>query len=566
MALVLLRRTAVAVLFVLAFEALARTGGWLDRTERPDPYQGFPGTSPLYRVERGDDGVELLRRSPNKPNYNQASFAAEKPAGEFRVFCIGGSSVRSVDFIEPDATFPGMLEVYLRARLPGQTVRVVNSGGGGTGSVQNLEVVREVLEYQPDLLIVYPEGGEKNLIPPSPQGVMAKKDDAAPLRPWARSLLARLRLYHGIRELYQRVQPARREASAPSAFSQFVLAAIARPFAPDTFTRFLEFKKDRVPPLMPHAIAPDEIQHAHARFQRNLAEMARLARERGVAILFVLPVRNVKASFYLRFHVDPAEIQPGRLDEWREHYAAGVEAKRQGRYPMAVERLSAARACYVDDQDEILAFYLGECFEQLGRFEEARAEYEKPLLRHPMRGLIRAVAEREGVTVIDPLPALAALAPHGIAGYEWFTDAFHPMPATNHVIAKSVLDDAARAAGAASVAPERIAQAESFLDALEQRHQASRANQMLRAIESGDCERAIRIAEALPETKLVNEAVIEALYYGWALTRKGDLAKARVFYAKLRAAHSANVGLVPPLDTDEQIVTSAFGGDLFSWF
>src|SRR6185503_12961762 len=67
-----------------------------------------------------------------------------------------------------------LLEIYLGCLLADKAPRVLNAGGGGAGSIQNLEVVREVLNDQPDLLVIYPEGGEKNLVPPLPQGIMAR--------------------------------------------------------------------------------------------------------------------------------------------------------------------------------------------------------------------------------------------------------------------------------------------------------------------------------------------------------------------------------------------------------
>src|SRR5262245_61217425 len=124
----LLRSVAVCALLLVAFEVAARHFGWLDPTERADPYMGFPGTSPLYRVERPDDGSEVFHRSPNKDKYREATFDARKPPREFRVFCVGGSSVRSEAFLSPDASFPHLLELYLAGLLADREPRVINAG------------------------------------------------------------------------------------------------------------------------------------------------------------------------------------------------------------------------------------------------------------------------------------------------------------------------------------------------------------------------------------------------------------------------------------------------------
>ena len=566
----LLRSVAVCALIVAIFELSARHFGWLDPTEADDPYMGFPGTSPLYRVERAADGSEVFSRSPNKDSYRADSFPVEKSSREFRVFCVGGSSVRSDAFMNPDASFPHLLEIYLGSLLADKVPRVMNAGGGGAGSIQNLEVVREVLNDQPDLLVIYPEGGEKNLVPPLPQGVMARADDASPLRVFARTHLAPLRTYAAVRLAYQKLLPRPFKGTvSASAFSALALSAVAQPFSPTTFTRLFEFKHDRRPPLMPHPIPVEEIEHAHQRFVRNLDTMAELARAAGVPILFVQPVRNIKASFYLRFHIDPSEIRGGDIEGWRAAWEAGLAAKRAGNWEQAAAALQGVRDFYVEDRDEILAFDIAECLEQLGRYEEAQAEYAKPYLEHPMHQMIAQAGAEQNVPVVDPFPALVAAADHGIPGYDFFTDAFHPMPATSRIIALSILDEVRALGLGGRQRPEdhtAFDAGEKRVQEILRRSPAPKANLMLRAILAGDYAEAERIGRSIPEDVLLEGGLTESLYLGWALTESGDLPAARKLFGKLRAKQWKPWIVPPDLDTDEDMVRNAFGGDLFAWF
>jgi tetratricopeptide (TPR) repeat protein len=566
----LVRSAAVCTLFVLAFELAARHFGWFDPTERDDPYLGFPGTSPLYRVERAEDGSEVYSRSPNKDRYRAVSFPVEKPPREFRVFCVGGSSVRSDAFMNPDASFPHLLEIYLTALLADRVPRVINAGGGGAGSIQNLEVVREVLDDQPDLLVIYPEGGEKNLVPPLPQGVMARADDASPLRVFARRHLAPLRLYGAVRLAYDDLLPRQLNATLQaSAFSTMSLSAIAQPFSPTTFSRVFEFKLDRVPPVMPHPIPVEEIEHAHQRFERNLDTMAELARAAGVPILFVQPLRNIKASFYLRFHIDPSEIRDGDVDGWRAAYEAGLAAKRAGDWEQAVTALRAVREFYPVDRDEILAFDLGECLEQLGRYEEAQAEYAKPYLEHPMHALIAKAGADEGVPVVDPFPDLVAIAEHGIPGFDFFTDSFHPMPVTSRVVAQSVIKELRELGLGGRQRPEAhaaFAAEEKRVQDIIDRSPAPKGNLMMRAILAGDYDEAVRIGQSIPEANLLDTGLTESFYLGWALTKADEPLEARRLFAKMRARQWKPWITAPVLATDEDLVKYVFGGDLWAWF
>jgi len=566
----LLRRMLVALLVVSAVEVTARETGWRDPTQADDPYLGLAGTPPLFRAETDAEGRAVLRRSPNKNNYRDTSFLRDKPADEFRVFVIGGSGVRCESFENPDASFSGMLQLYLSGLLPGRRPDVINCGGGGMGSSQNLEVLREVLDHEPDLLVVYPEGGEKNLIPPAPQGVLAMKDDAAPLRADARRLLTGLCVYGLVRDAWNGLMPPEvKSRKDPSAFSAFVMSIATQPFTPATFTRLVEFKHDRVPPLMEHPLPAEVIEAGHARFRRNLRSMAELCRERGVPLLFVQPVRNLRADFYLRFHVDPAEIQPGRTEEWRAHYEQGLLAKRAGDWERAITELSAVRACYADDHDEILAFYLAECHEAAGDLDAAREEYERPYLRHPMRGHLPEVAAEAGVPYVDPFPAVQAIAPDGIPGFDEFTDTFHPQPVTNRAIALTIVEGLR---GMDLGPPQRAADDPAFLRAdaevrkLVARWPSPMPNRVHKAVIEGRWEDVVELAASVKPETLTVQQIMPATDLGLALTHLGRLDEARRLHGAMRRLLARQGLQPPPLDTDEEIVINAFARDVFAWF
>lgn len=564
-----LRALVIAALFVAGFEWACRRFDLLDPSKVEDPYQGFPGTSRLFQPATAGDGSGVYKTAANKTKtYRAQSFSRDKKSNEFRVFCVGGSGVRSDAFMDPDGSFSQMLFLYLRAAMPDRTVTVINCGGGGTGSVQNLEVVREIVDYRPDLIVVMPEGGEKNMIPPSPQGVMAKEDDASPLRVTARRHLTGLRLYHGLRDLYRAcLAPARPGQVPPSAFSAFVSAIVSRTFSPDVFTRFLEYKVDRVPALLDWPIPKPEIDLAHARFQRNLARMAEITREARVPLMFVTPLRNLRSSFYLRFHIRPDEIAAGKIDEWRARYEAGLAAKREKRFAEAIAELEKVRALYPVDDDSILAYYLGECHEALGDRTKALAEYEKTYLRHPMRGQIAKVGAGENVPVVDPYPELKKIAADGIPGFAEFTDSVHPMPKTNRIFARSIYS-AMRDGAFASLPPledPALENADKIVLALCARLPTPPATSMAEAIRVGDFETVVKLAQAIPEKDLfINFGA--SLSYGWALTRLDRLPEAREFFLKLKTRWSAPGMLRLSLATDEEMIKIAYTGDVFHWF
>ena len=117
-----------------------------------DPYVSFQDIRPLFvldssgsRYETAGERLEFFRKQ---------SFAARKKEGTFRVFCLGGSTVQGRPY-SVETSFSAWLEIDLRAGDPQSEYEVVNCGGVSYASYRLVPVMREVLEYEPDLFVIY---------------------------------------------------------------------------------------------------------------------------------------------------------------------------------------------------------------------------------------------------------------------------------------------------------------------------------------------------------------------------------------------------------------------------
>jgi tetratricopeptide (TPR) repeat protein len=81
-------------------------------------------------------------------------FPEQKAPGTFRIFCLGGSTTVGYPY-----WYNGAVSSFLRDRLkkafPGHTIEVINVGMTATNSFTVLDMAREVLRMNPDLLVVY---------------------------------------------------------------------------------------------------------------------------------------------------------------------------------------------------------------------------------------------------------------------------------------------------------------------------------------------------------------------------------------------------------------------------
>lgn len=77
-------------------------------------------------------------------------FLRDKPSGCFRIVALGGSSV---NYLEPE--FKRLARLLKDDFEPFDNVEIINCGGLAYGSHRLVLVLREMLEYQPDLILIY---------------------------------------------------------------------------------------------------------------------------------------------------------------------------------------------------------------------------------------------------------------------------------------------------------------------------------------------------------------------------------------------------------------------------
>ena len=83
-------------------------------------------------------------------------FLEEKPGNSFRVFVMGGSSAQGFPYmLNRNASFPAQLKLRLDKLYPEQTIEVVNLGASAINSHTLLDILPNVLNQSPDLILIY---------------------------------------------------------------------------------------------------------------------------------------------------------------------------------------------------------------------------------------------------------------------------------------------------------------------------------------------------------------------------------------------------------------------------
>jgi lysophospholipase L1-like esterase len=120
-----------------------------------DP-QEFAWTPHPYLVYYPTPGYRKGNTFHNSLGYRNDEFSFEKPVDVYRIVAIGGSSTYDVRIDDNEKTFTAQLEKLLKEKYGYQNVQVINAGVPGYNSWEmliNLEF--RVLDLHPDLVVIY---------------------------------------------------------------------------------------------------------------------------------------------------------------------------------------------------------------------------------------------------------------------------------------------------------------------------------------------------------------------------------------------------------------------------
>ncbi|MEX2190620.1 MAG: tetratricopeptide repeat protein [Bacteroidota bacterium] len=112
------------------------------------------GGQEKFSINRSVGRRYFSASDPVIPEPAEDTFTMKKTKRTKRIFCIGESTMAGFPY-DFHATAPSMLAARLRHDLPDYDIEVVNLGLSAVSSFVLLNLLEEVLTYEPDLVIVY---------------------------------------------------------------------------------------------------------------------------------------------------------------------------------------------------------------------------------------------------------------------------------------------------------------------------------------------------------------------------------------------------------------------------
>ncbi|MCI0361472.1 MAG: GDSL-type esterase/lipase family protein [Planctomycetaceae bacterium] len=414
-------RTAAILLGLLPLvvcELALRGLGFGKPTDSSDPFVGFSDIHPLFVLDEQAGRYEIPKS--RQTHFQPESFAAAKAASEFRVFVLGGSTVQGCPW-SIDTSFTTWLELHLNAADPSRKHEVVNCGGVSYASYRLVPILREVLQYQPDL-IIFCEGHNEFL----EDRTYAQINDQPPLLAWAGRHVSRLRIYNVLRDGVLGTAGGNKSAAA------------SRPVLGPEVDARLDWKDG----LAHYTRDPQWQAAVIAHFDDSLRRVVQITEGANVPLVLVSPPANLQWPPFKSEH--RADITAGQRDEFEALLKAAEEYA--GDLPRALRLLEQAAA--IDDQYAQVHHQIGICRLELGALSEAHSALLKakeldvcPLrMLEPMKAAIHAVASQTQTPLVDAEALLAANSRSGFPDRQWLVDHVHPTISGHQLIADALAE------------------------------------------------------------------------------------------------------------------------------
>ncbi|MHC4119164.1 MAG: GDSL-type esterase/lipase family protein [Planctomycetota bacterium] len=379
-----------------------------------DPYVSFSGLRPLFALDSTTERFETAAERLGA--FRRQSFAAKKAPGTFRAFCLGGSTVQGRPY-SVETSFTTWLKLNLSAAEPKIDYEIINCGGISYASYRLVPVMRELLEYEPDLFIIctghneFLEDRTYNRIKKTPRSLLRLH----------RSLLS-LRSYALADRFISRRRAKGSQSQSKTALPPEVQTKL-------DLERGLEsYHRDRT-------WHQGTIEH----FARNLETMVRMSRGQDVPVILINPASNLKDCPPFK-----AEPTAGLAESQTEEVAALRQQAAELDWSDTYGKISLIeKAASIDDRNAGLLFLLGSYYHRLGRFQEAkkwfgRAKEEDVCPLRMLESMHQTVLETASIYdtgLIDARALIEERTEGGIPGKEWLVDHVHPSVEGHQLIA-----------------------------------------------------------------------------------------------------------------------------------
>ena len=408
---------ALVISLVLLTEWGLRLFGIGNKHLYEDPFVGFvAGRDVFERVDPAASPAAYSTTPEKLAFFNYQEFPADKAPDTYRIFTVGGSTTAGRPY-DDRVSFSSWLRIYLAAMDPERRWEVINAGAISYASYRVVVLMKELVLYEPDLLVVY-TGHNEFLEERSYSEIIHQNAALKRLRLWLNSL----RSYSLARRFWLDLTSAEQENSSTSLEAE-VTAKL------DNWTGLERYQRDE-------ELRRSVIEH----FDYNLRQIVAIARDHDIDLIFVEPISNIKDFSPFKSEATGSS----GLEEIAQREALLAEAVTNlGEDDPAKALELLQQAARLDPEFAETHFRIGRALLAMGDVGGAKKAFvlAKDLDIAPLRALepIVETVARVAAEFHIPLVDLPVILGDAILGDEHLLDHVHPKVPVHSLIAERVI-------------------------------------------------------------------------------------------------------------------------------
>ena len=410
-----LQAMGFGVLLVVLIEGGFRLAGFGGDEIGEDPFVGFSAMEPLFGLNATTNRYEL--RPERSTYFVSDGFYRHKDSDTFRIFVLGGSTVQGRPY-SIETAFPRWLQINLELAYPEKKFEVVNCGGISYASYRLVPILKECLNYEPDLFILCT--GQNEFLEARTYGAI--KSLAQSLGGPVKTIRT-LASYQALDSLYQSVTGAEAKKEA-----------YKKPTLKMEVDAFLDYKRG----LSAYHRDPEWREGVIAHFKENVRRIHTISEEADVPLVVLNPPVNLKDTppFKSEHTSTLSESQKAAFQDYlnqaQEHY--------QGDVAKAAELLEWALE--LDPNYALTHYSLAHCYLALANHAKAKNHFTAALnedicplrLLPSMRTFVNEYCETQGIPSLDLQPLLTDYSGEAVIGAGILVDHVHPSIKGHQVI------------------------------------------------------------------------------------------------------------------------------------
>ncbi len=332
-------------------------------------------------------------------------FEVNKQPNTIRIFCLGASTMAGFPY-EYNAIPSEFLRERLAKAFPQKNIEVINTAIAATNSFTVLQFEKQLIDYKPDLFIVYMGQNE----------------------------------FYGVYGVGSTISIGKSRWLIKTYLwlSQFKTFLLVKD-AVNTLTGFFKKEKPEKDKILMEQMAENnsiginspDYNTAVNTFKENYKEVVEIAKDNNIPIIISTLVIN-KGDLKPFVSIHSKNVTDSLKKEWETHYNLGVENMKNESYQNAAEDFD--KAINIDSLPAKVHYELGKCYESLGDYNKAlkqlttSADLDGLRFRAPseFNNIIRKLSSELNVPLADVQKNFQDDSEHGIVGNNLLVDHVHP--------------------------------------------------------------------------------------------------------------------------------------------